>query len=134
LLNPCLDSKHDSSKGVSNVKHTRILYLIAAALLVRLAIVEAEEDSQSATFRAAASPGTEAALADTSWAVWSRIDELAAQEKFDLQRIVTTSGVRGAEAREAALDQLYYRGKHPVPAAQSGHNPSQTPSRVGRRG
>ena len=38
------------------------------------------------------------------------MDELTVEKNVELQETVTTSGVRGAEAKDAILGKLYYRG------------------------
>ena len=96
------------------MKHTRGLYMLMMALLVRLAAAE-EVEKQEAT--AVAEETTPVAVTETTepemdWldSVWTQVDELMVEKDFELQETVTTSGVRGTEARDAALDKLYYRG------------------------
>lgn len=96
------------------MKHTRGLYMLVTALLVRLAAAEEVEKQEATAALEETEPAaiTETAEPETDWldSVWTQVDELTAEEDFEPQETVTTSGVRGAEARDAVLDKLYYRG------------------------
>ena len=99
---------------IEMMKHTRGLYMLIIALLVRLAAAE-EVEKQEATAapeETAPVPVAELAEPETDWldSIWTQVDELTVEKDFELQETVTTSGVRGAEARNAILDKLYYRG------------------------
>jgi len=45
-------------------------------------------------------------------AVWENVDTLAAEEQvYNVEKVTTVAGVRGAEAKSDILDHLYYRKK-----------------------
>ena len=47
---------------------------------------------------------------DSMWdnTVWNEIEEVTTKE-YEVEKITTTAGVRGAEAEDEALNMLYYR-------------------------
>lgn len=99
-------------------------WIVALALLALAAPVVAQE--------AAAGTGTQASakaqatdadaidvddVIDEEWlnTVWTQVDDIVKSEEHKLQETVTVAGVRGAEAEDAILDKLYYKGakRHP---------------------
>ncbi|MEE9166615.1 MAG: tetratricopeptide repeat protein [Candidatus Neomarinimicrobiota bacterium] len=68
------------------------------------------------------SPGKEeqADLSDI-WlnTVWKNIDEITTtKESFDVEKVTTVAGVRGAEAEDEATNELYYRGSMRSPSME----------------
>lgn len=47
---------------------------------------------------------------DAMWGntVWNEIEEVSTKE-YEVEKVTTTAGVRGAEAEDEALNHLYYR-------------------------
>ena len=47
---------------------------------------------------------------DAMWenTIWDEIEEVTTKE-YEVEKITTTAGVRGAEAEDEALNKLYYR-------------------------
>ncbi|MDA0747964.1 MAG: hypothetical protein O2954_15695, partial [bacterium] len=41
---------------------------------------------------------------------WKKIQTVASKQAYETQQTRTVAGVRGAEAEDAVLDQLYYKG------------------------
>jgi len=67
------------------------------------AATQADSDSASSSM---------VALPDEQWlkTVWSQIDTLIRQEKFDLQETVVTGGVRGEEGEDDLVQYYYFKG------------------------
>lgn len=54
--------------------------------------------------------------------VWKSIDEVTAKEKsFEVEKVTTVAGVRGAEAEDEATKHLYYRGSIRTPTREELH-------------
>jgi len=79
----------------------------------------AEEPAQTPPASPAAAPDTSASQSvDEDWlnTVWSQVDEMVQQKEYQLQETVTVAAVRGAEAEDAVLEKLYYRGGKRYPS------------------
>ena len=93
--------------------------LIATAVVASLSLSSdrllAEEITAAATETAAES--ADEGL-DEEWlnTVWTQVDDMVKQESLELQKTVTVAGVRGAEAEDAILDKLYYKGAKRYPS------------------
>lgn len=93
--------------------------LIATAVVASLSLSSdrllAEEIAAAATETAAES--ADEGL-DEEWlnTVWTQVDDMVKQESLELQKTVTVAGVRGAEAEDAILDKLYYKGAKRYPS------------------
>ena len=93
--------------------------LIVTAVVASLSLSSdrllAEESTAAATETAAES--ADEGL-DEEWlnTVWTQVDDMVKQESLELQKMVTVAGVRGAEAEDAILDKLYYKGAKRYPS------------------
>ena len=93
--------------------------LIVTAVVASLSLSSdrllAEESTAAATETAAES--ADEGL-DEEWlnTVWTQVDDMVKQESLELQKTVTVAGVRGAEAEDAILDKLYYKGAKRYPS------------------
>lgn len=97
-------------------------FIIALALLALAAPVVAQEAATGTGTKASAQApqGTSAdadEAIDEEWlnTIWTQVDDMVKTEEHKLQETVTVAGVRGAEAEDAILDKLYYKGakRHP---------------------
>ena len=97
-------------------------WLLCLALIALVAApVLAEENSETSgdeTATAQAEPAVTADDFDDEWlnTVWTQVDDIVKSEEHKLQETVTVAGVRGAEAEDAILDKLYYRGAKRYPS------------------
>lgn len=91
-------------------------WILALALLVAAVPVVAQE-SATAAQSAATDTSSEEGI-DEEWlnTIWTQVDDAVKAEEHKLQETVTVAGVRGAEAEDAILDKLYYRGAKRYPS------------------
>ncbi len=97
--------------------HTRILTALFALLLgVAVALPGYAEETKSEDKKA--EKKEETAKVDTASVKvsssflnrWKKIQTVASKQAYETQQTRTVAGVRGAEAEDAVLDQLYYKG------------------------
>lgn len=94
-------------------------WLLAVAMIALLAVPVLGEGEAAAPAAAASAPTGESEEAiDEEWlnTIWTQVDDIVKTEEHKLQETVTVAGVRGAEAEDAILDKLYYRGAKRYPS------------------
>jgi len=87
-----------------------IPFLLAAAVALSFAIlpVQAEEKAKDADKEAPKEDKDKASNAFLNR--WKQIQNVTKQKAYETQQTRTVAGVRAAEAEDAVLDQLYYKG------------------------
>lgn len=94
------------------------IWILALALLVAMPVMA--QDSQDTSTQATSADAAVAADEDIDeeWlnTVWTQVDDVVKTEEAKLQETVTVAGVRGAEAEDAILDKLYYKGAKRYPS------------------
>lgn len=101
-----------------------LLYLALIALIAAPALAEENsgtsggETVTAQTQTTQTEPVVTADDFDDEWlnTVWTQVDDIVKSEEHKLQETVTVAGVRGAEAEDAILDKLYYRGAKRYPS------------------
>ena len=100
---------------------------LALLALVAVPVVGQEADTESGTQTSAQTSQAQADdpdainvddVVDEEWlnTIWTQVDDLVKVEEHKLQETVTVAGVRGAEAEDAILDKLYYKGGKRYPS------------------
>ena len=100
---------------------------LALLALVAVPVVGQEADTESGTQTSAQTSQAQADdpdainvddVVDEEWlnTIWTQVDDLVKVEEHKLQETVTVAGVRGAEAEDAILDKLYYKGAKRYPS------------------
>ena len=102
------------------MKAQKWIFALALLALVAVPVVAQaaeEETSTQASAQQAQASDSEDAL-DEQWlnTIWTQVDDMVKTEEHKLQETVTVAGVRGAEAEDAILDKLYYRGGKRYPS------------------
>lgn len=89
--------------------------LLAVLLLLGFAPIgpaDGEEAKEAARTEPDSATTAGVALPDEQWlkTVWSQVDTLIRQEKFDLQETVISGGVRGEEGEDDLVQYYYFKG------------------------
>ncbi len=101
------------------MKATKWTFALALLALVAVPVVAEEAAAETSTQASAQQQAGDAADAvDEEWlnTIWTQVDDMVKTEEHKLQETVTVAGVRGAEAEDAILDKLYYRGAKRYPS------------------
>jgi len=99
------------------------IFSLALLALVAVPVVGQEAGTQTDNqaenqVRATTQAGDAEAAVDEEWlnTIWTQVDDMVKTEEHKLQETVTVAGVRGAEAEDAILDKLYYKGAKRYPS------------------
>ena len=83
----------------------------AVALGLALALPGAAEEKKAEKKEVKAAKDTATVkVSNTFLARWKKIQSVTKKQAYETQQTRTVAGVRGAEAEDAVLDQLYYKG------------------------
>ena len=83
----------------------------AVALGLALALPDAAEEKKAEKKEVKAAKDTATVkVSNTFLARWKKIQSVTKKQAYETQQTRTVAGVRGAEAEDAVLDQLYYKG------------------------
>ena len=88
----------------------RIVYIAVALVMIITSAVSARDGSKEEK---------SAKKADGKWAntVWKKVNNLAKEKRsFKVEKATTVAGVRGSEAEDRLLTQLYFRGGGKYPS------------------
>ena len=96
---------------------------IGAGLLTLLSTRALGGDEQSArqdTVSALSDTTSIEQVVDEQWlnTIWTQVDDLVQTHEYKLQETITVAGVRGAEAEDAILDKLYFKGSKRYPSQE----------------
>ena len=101
------------------MKVARWLFSLILVGVIAAGQVLAEDEATKATETTEATKAAATAEdVDDEWlnTVWTQVDDMVKEEEFKLQETVTVAAVRGAEAEDAVLDKLYYKGAKRYPS------------------
>jgi TolA-binding protein len=113
-------------------------WILALALLALVAVpVLGQQDAAETGTQASAQTQGQAGdsaeidvddVVDEEWlnTIWTQVDDMVKTEEHKLQETVTVAGVRGAEAEDAILDKLYYKGAKRYPSQDKLHKAIET--------
>ncbi|OGG47080.1 MAG: hypothetical protein A3F84_13980 [Candidatus Handelsmanbacteria bacterium RIFCSPLOWO2_12_FULL_64_10] len=96
--------------------------LVGLALVIAVAGMAAAQEKKAEEKKAApaaAAPGDTSKVKVSKEFLdrWKRINDMTKQKReFQAQKATTVAGVRGAEAEDAVLNQLYYKGGNRYPS------------------
>ncbi|MBT4501454.1 MAG: hypothetical protein HOC74_27245 [Gemmatimonadetes bacterium] len=94
------------------LKRFSLLAVLLPIGLASIRPVAGEEADGAAQAEPDSATAAGVVLPDEQWlkTVWSQIDTLIRQEKFDLQETVVTGGVRGEEGEDDLVQYYYFKG------------------------
>ena len=94
------------------LKRFSLLAVLLPIGLASIRPVAGEEADGAAQAEPDSATAAGVALQDEQWlkTVWTQIDTLIRQEKFDLQETVVTGGVRGEEGEDDLVQYYYFKG------------------------
>lgn len=95
------------------MKYRILALLLCAGLIGAVAVQAADEGTKESPKeeKATEKKDEKAPKVDAAFLTrWKKIQAITKQQAYETQQTRTVAGVRGAEAEDAILDQLYYKG------------------------
>ena len=84
--------------------------VVGLAVVVGLTTVNAYADEEKKTTEKKKDDTTQIKASSAFMNRWKKIQKVTKKQAYETQQKRTVAGVRGAEAEDAVLDQLYYKG------------------------
>lgn len=92
------------------IKYKSVILILCCFLLYSLSFAQQDKKSEEQK--------TTPTKTDEKWSntVWKKVGDMTKEKRsFQVEKVTTVAGVRGAEAEDNIIKQLYYRGKGQYP-------------------